>query len=268
MSVLNIENLTMRFGGVTAVDAVGLTADADAITSIIGPNGAGKTTLFNCITGFYVPTEGKMTLTLPGKSPLRLEKMKGHRIAKAGVSRTFQNIRLFPRMTALENLLVAQHNALMKASLFSIAGLLHLPRYQKAEAEAVERAKYWLEKTRLYKKADTPAGDLPYGEQRHLEIARAMCMQPAVLCLDEPAAGLNPKESVDLTTLLQEIKEDHIWLFCLLNMTWGSSWVFPIRLSCWSTAARLLMARRNKSRMTLRLFARIWVMKTRNMWRE
>ncbi len=205
-SLLEIKNLTMRFGGVTAVDDVSFTANGGDITAVIGPNGAGKTTLFNCITGFYKPTEGQMLLNLD--KTRYLHQMKGHHIASAGVARTFQNIRLFPKMTALENLLVAQHNALMKASFYSVAGVLGLPRYKQAEKTAIERAKYWLEKTNLLSKADHAAGDLPYGEQRHLEIARAMCMQPKMLCLDEPAAGLNPKESFELKELIKKIRDE------------------------------------------------------------
>ncbi len=204
-ALLDVRNLTMRFGGLVAIDDVSLTAQNGQITAIIGPNGAGKTTLFNCLTGFYKPTSGSITLN---NSPhnFALHTMQGHRIAaEAKVGRTFQNIRLFPKMTVLENLCVAQHNALMKASCFSFAGLLGLSSYKKAEVEAVERAQYWLDKINIIDKADWPAENLPYGDQRRLEIARAMCMQPKLLCLDEPAAGLNPRESADLNKLLNDI---------------------------------------------------------------
>ena len=205
--ILQAEALTMRFGGLTAVDAVSFTAARGDITAIIGPNGAGKTTMFNCITGFYRPTEGRLRLFRDG-APADLQSLAGHRIARAGVARTFQNIRLFTGMTVLENLLVAQHNVLMKASGYTIMGLLGIGGYKAASAASVEKAKYWLDKTRLTDRADDPAGDLPYGDQRRLEIARAMCTEPLLLCLDEPAAGLNPRESLELNNLLRSIRKD------------------------------------------------------------
>ncbi|BBK31806.1 branched-chain amino acid transport system ATP-binding protein [Stella humosa] len=206
--LLSVEHLTMRFGGLTAIDDLSFTAAAREITAIIGPNGAGKTTVFNCLTGFYKPTVGRLALTHSGTTYL-LEQLDGHCIAKdAKVGRTFQNIRLFPRMTVLENLIVAQHNRLMRASGFTILGLLGHPRYARAEKEAVELARHWLERIRLTDLADRDAGNLPYGAQRRLEIARAMCTQPTLLCLDEPAAGLNPRESADLNTLLRAIRDE------------------------------------------------------------
>jgi len=208
--VLDVQHLTMRFGGLVAVNDLSFQAGRGDITAIIGPNGAGKTTVFNCITGFYKPTEGMITLKRPDGSTYLLERLPGHRIAwKAKVARTFQNIRLFSGMTVLENLLVAQHNSLMLASGFTFLGVLGIGGYASAEREAVERAKYWLEKTRLIHRADDPAGDLPYGDQRRLEIARAMCIEPVLLCLDEPAAGLNPRESLELNELLLSIRKDH-----------------------------------------------------------
>jgi len=197
----------MRFGGLIAINELSLTARQSEITAIIGPNGAGKTTFFNCLTGFYKPTSGSLTLTPPAGGSWPLHKMQGFRIAKiARVARTFQNIRLFAGMTVLENLLVAQHNRLMRASLWSIAGLLHLPSYRRAEDEAVEKARLWLQRIGLEAEADSLAGALPYGAQRRLEIARAMCSDPALLCLDEPAAGLNPRESLELNDLLLDIR--------------------------------------------------------------
>jgi branched-chain amino acid transport system ATP-binding protein len=205
--LLEVEHLTMRFGGLVAVDDVSFVAGAAAITAIIGPNGAGKTTVFNCLTGFYKPTVGRLTLHQPTGDVL-LERMEGYRIAKqAGVARTFQNIRLFPRMTVLENLVVAQHNRLMRASGFTFLGLLGVAGYRRAEKEAVEFAHLWLEKVGLADRADWEAAALPYGAQRRLEIARAMCIRPTLLCLDEPAAGLNPHESAELNRILLEIRD-------------------------------------------------------------
>ena len=204
--ILEAERLTMRFGGLTAVDTVSFTAMRGDITAIIGPNGAGKTTMFNCITGFYRPTEGALRLHRDG-TPVELQRLPGHRIARAGVARTFQNIRLFPGMTALENLLVAQHNTLMAATGFGIGGLLGMSGYRRAERAAIEKATAWLEATGLIERADDPAGALPYGQQRRLEIARAMCTDPVLLCLDEPAAGLNPRESDELSALLRRIRD-------------------------------------------------------------
>ena len=209
--LLEVDHLTMRFGGLVAIDDVSFTAWQKEITAIIGPNGAGKTTVFNCLTGFYQPTVGRLALTPPdSKKIFLLERMEGFRIAQqAHVARTFQNIRLFPAMSVLENLVVAQHNALMKASAWTLAGLLGLKRYRNAEKQAVEFASYWLEQTGLIELANTSAGSLPYGDQRKLEIARAMCTRPVLLCLDEPAAGLNPKESAELNELLLKIRDEH-----------------------------------------------------------
>ena len=208
--LLKVDHLTMRFGGLTAVGDLSFEAQAGQITALIGPNGAGKTTVFNCITGFYKPTEGMITLTQPDGKKLLLERLPGHDINwKGRVARTFQNIRLFGGMTLLENLLVAQHNVLMNASGLSILGIFGAPSYKRAEKEAIELAEYWLEKTGLIARADDAAADLPYGDQRRLEIARAMCTKPLLLCLDEPAAGLNPRESLLLNDLLISICRDH-----------------------------------------------------------
>jgi branched-chain amino acid transport system ATP-binding protein len=209
--LLRVEHLTMRFGGLVAVNDVSFAAQDRQITAIIGPNGAGKTTVFNCLTGFYKPSEGLMGLTHrdSGREYL-LERMEGFRIAqRARVARTFQNIRLFPKMTVLENLVVAQHNGLMRASGYTVWGLFGLNVYRRAERLAVEKAKYWLDRTGLTARADEDAGNLPYGDQRRLEIARAMCIDPVVLCLDEPAAGLNPRESAALNELLLFIRDEH-----------------------------------------------------------
>ncbi|MBI1942922.1 MAG: ABC transporter ATP-binding protein [Betaproteobacteria bacterium] len=208
--LLSVEHLTMRFGGLVAVDNVSFDAPATSITAVIGPNGAGKTTVFNCLTGFYKPTSGCMRLRHPAHSEFLLERMEGHAIpAKAGVARTFQNIRLFPGMSVLENLLVAQHNVLMRASGYTIGALLGVGGYAAAERRAIDRARYWLERVRLTDRADADAGSLPYGAQRRLEIVRAMCTGPVMLCLDEPAAGLNPRESAELNELLTVIRDEH-----------------------------------------------------------
>jgi branched-chain amino acid transport system ATP-binding protein len=208
--LLTVERLTMRFGGLVAIDDVTFTARAREITGIIGPNGAGKTTLFNCITGFYKPTVGRITLSTPGHPAYLLEQMDGYVIAKkARVARTFQNIRLFAGMSVLENLMVAQHNKLMRASGMTVLGLFGLPVYRHAERAAKEKAVHWLERVKLIDYADVSAGNLPYGAQRRLEIARAMCTDPVLLCLDEPAAGLNPRESAELNQLLMSIRDEY-----------------------------------------------------------
>lgn len=209
-TLLEVERLTMRFGGLIAINDVSFSAKSRQITGVIGPNGAGKTTLFNCITGFYKPTVGRIALrNNAGGAPFLLERMDGFRIGqKAKVARTFQNIRLFSGMSVLENLMVAQHNKLMHASGWTVLGLLGLPSFRHAEAAAKDLAVKWLERIKLSHVADEPAGSLPYGDQRRLEIARAMCTEPVLLCLDEPAAGLNPKESADLNALLLSIRDE------------------------------------------------------------
>ena len=230
-TVLRVEHLTMRFGGLVAVDDLGFEVKRGAITALIGPNGAGKTTVFNCITGFYKPTEGRIALARGGDAVWRglesltdsgkrglaapdgalflLERMPDYLVARqARVARTFQNIRLFGGMTVLENLLVAQHNALMLASGYTVLGLLGLPPYASAERAALDKARGWLDRFGLIERADDPAGVLPYGAQRRLEIARAMCADPVLLCLDEPAAGLNPRESAELNELLLVVRDE------------------------------------------------------------
>jgi branched-chain amino acid transport system ATP-binding protein len=207
--ILTVEHLSMRFGGIVAVNDLSFTAQRREITALIGPNGAGKTTVFNCITGFYRPTGGGMRLVHDDGAAFQLERLHDFRISKtAKVARTFQNIRLFPGMTALENLMVAQHNPLMRASGFTFLGLLGAPSFREAEARAIDFARQWLERIGLVDRADDAAGNLPYGDQRRLEIARAMCSEPALLCLDEPAAGLNASESAALSELLLAIRND------------------------------------------------------------
>jgi branched-chain amino acid transport system ATP-binding protein len=206
--LLEVEHLTMRFGGLVAIDDLSFTAYENEITAIIGPNGAGKTTVFNCLTGFYKPTIGQLTFHGDKRERVLLEQMEGFRIARAGVARTFQNIRLFGQMSVLENLVVAQHNELMRASGYTVLGVLGFPSYRRAEEQAVELARSWLERIDLVGRADWDAMHLPYGQQRRLEIARAMCTRPKLLCLDEPAAGLNPRETADLGRLLRTIRDE------------------------------------------------------------
>jgi branched-chain amino acid transport system ATP-binding protein len=231
-TVLRVEHLTMRFGGLVAVDDLSFTAKESDITALIGPNGAGKTTVFNCITGFYRPSEGRIalrhgdaaawdwlealtdsgerSLARPGGELHLLERMPDYLVTQqARIARTFQNIRLFPGMTVLENLLVAQHNRLMVASGYSLLGILGFPSFAAAERAAIEKARTWLDRVGLTARADDAAGDLPYGAQRRLEIARAMCTDPVLLCLDEPAAGLNARESAELNELLRAIRDNY-----------------------------------------------------------
>ena len=221
-AILTVEHLTMRFGGLTAVSDLSFAARAQEITALIGPNGAGKTTLFNCITGFYKPTVGRLQLAHPDGASFLLERLPGFRIARqARVARTFQNVRLFAGMTLLENLLVAQHNALMHASGFTVLGLFGAPGYARAEAAAIDKARYWLDRVGLAARADEAAGALPYGAQRRLEIARALCTDPVLLCLDEPAAGLNNRESSELNAFLRAIRDEHSTSILLIEHDMG-----------------------------------------------
>jgi branched-chain amino acid transport system ATP-binding protein len=208
-TILSVDGLSMRFGGIVAVNNLCFDAGRRKITALIGPNGAGKTTVFNCITGFYKPSGGSIALNHDDGKTIQLERLNDFRISKqARVARTFQNIRLFPGMTALENLMVAQHNALMRASGLTFLGLIGAPSWRAAEANAIELARTWLMRIGLLERADDAAGNLPYGDQRRLEIARAMCTEPALLCLDEPAAGLNARESAALSELLLSIRAE------------------------------------------------------------
>lgn len=200
-SLLQVSDLTMRFGGLLAVNQVSLYLSAGEIVSLIGPNGAGKTTIFNCLTGFYKPAGGEVLLR--GKP---IQGLSGQAIAKRGMIRTFQHVRLFKEMTVIENLLVAQHQH-HKSGL--LAGLLTLPSFRRDQREAMENAIVWLDRTGLTSVANRQAGNLAYGQQRRLEIARCMVTRPDILMLDEPAAGLNPKETDDLDALIIELRAKH-----------------------------------------------------------
>jgi branched-chain amino acid transport system ATP-binding protein len=209
VSLVEISGLSKRFGGLLAVDRVHFSIYEKHITALIGPNGAGKTTVFNCLTGFYRPTAGRITARVNG-AEVDLAKLPPDKVAShAGLARTFQNIRLFRRLSVLENLLAAQHRGLMQASAFSLAGLLGLPSWRRAEGAAIDKARFWLNELGITHHANDAAGSLPYGVQRRVEIARALCMDPQLLCLDEPAAGLNPKESAQLAFFLQRLRDQH-----------------------------------------------------------
>jgi branched-chain amino acid transport system ATP-binding protein len=228
--LLEVQKISLRFGGIIALSEVELSVAEGSITAIIGPNGAGKTTLFNCITGFYRPQSGAILLRGQaghehvdlvgllggGRKSLRtpwrsLKKVLNgyfggtHLVARAGIARTFQNIRLFQDMTVIENLLIAQHRNLNRNV---IAGLLNLPSYRASERSALQRAYHWLDIIGLSSLANQSAGSLSYGNQRRLEIARAMCTNPRLICLDEPAAGLNPKETDELSTLIRRLRDE------------------------------------------------------------
>lgn len=228
-AILSVEHLMMDFGGIKALEDVSLNVARGSITALIGPNGAGKTTVFNCLTGFYKATGGRIVLDMNGQvtdiarmlgeaigladlgKPSRLgyrlyHQMFGgvHMVNRAGLARTFQNIRLFRDMSVVENLLVAQHGRVNRGLL---AGILNTRAYRRAEQEALDRAFYWLELVELADRANHLAGALSYGQQRRLEIARAMCTQPALLCLDEPAAGLNPAETQSLGAIIRHLRD-------------------------------------------------------------
>ena len=199
--MLEVQNLSMRFGGLLAVDQVSVDVREHEIVSIIGPNGAGKTTVFNCISGFYKPTGGK--ILFQGQE---IQGKPDYKISRLGMVRTFQHVRLFSKMTVVENLLVAQHRHLNTNLL---AGLLKTPDYRERERKSLERARYWLDRVGLLEMANWEAGNLAYGQQRRLEIARCMVTEPKLLMLDEPAAGLNPAETKELDQLIVSLKEDY-----------------------------------------------------------
>ena len=199
--LLEADDLSMRFGGLLAVDQVALKVRLGEIVSIIGPNGAGKTTVFNCLTGFYKPTGG--VVRFKGKA---IQQLPGFKISRLALVRTFQNVRLFKSMTVLENLLVAQHRHL-NTNLLS--GLFKTPAFRRSEQKALEQSEYWLDKVGLSEFANREAGNLAYGQQRRLEIARCMVTRPELLMLDEPAAGLNPNETAELNALISDLRKNH-----------------------------------------------------------
>ncbi|TPG80729.1 ABC transporter ATP-binding protein [Pseudomonas arsenicoxydans] len=230
-AILRVENLMMHFGGIKALKDVNLEVERSSITALIGPNGAGKTTVFNCLTGFYKPSGGRIQLNTRKRdtniikilgepfqmtdfvNPLKFAsrlwfKMFGgtHLVNRAGLARTFQNIRLFKEMSVIENLLVVQH---MEANRNLLAGAFNTPGYRRTEKELIKNAFRWLEFVDLGEFANRLAGELSYGQQRRLEIARAMCTNPELVCLDEPAAGLNPAETLKLTTIIRDLRDIH-----------------------------------------------------------
>lgn len=204
--LLSVNNLSMRFGGLQALRDIQFQIERNKITGLIGPNGAGKTTLFNCLTGFYRPTQGTISLHASDGQNVRPLPKKSYQVARLGIARTFQNIRLFKEMTVIENLLIAQHRT-VNNNIFS--GCLRLAGFATKETQALKTAYAWLDFFHLTSQANQLAGTLSYGQQRHLEIARALCTEPQLLCLDEPAAGMNPQETLQLRQLIQQLITDH-----------------------------------------------------------
>jgi branched-chain amino acid transport system ATP-binding protein len=203
--VLDVKHLIMDFGGLRALDSIDLEVGSNEIVALIGPNGAGKTTFFNCITGMYEPTKGDMIVYPPGKEATRLNKLKPNIVTEHGLARTFQNIRLFQKMTVLENVMVARHCRTKSG----IAGaILRDSKTRKEESDMVEFSYNLLEKVGLAAFVNDIAKELPYGAQRRLEIARAMATEPFLLLLDEPAAGMNPKETNELDRLIMKLREE------------------------------------------------------------
>ena len=206
--VLDVRNLGIDFGGLTAVDSFNITIGPTEISGLIGPNGAGKTTIFNLLTGVYQPTRGSVLI-----NGIDIKGMPIHKVNKLGIARTFQNIRLFSDMSAIDNVKVGMHNS-VKCSF--LASLLHLPSYYKAEKQATQKAMELLEFMGLGDVADVKAGSLPYGVQRRLEIVRALATNPSIILLDEPAAGMNPSETAELMHQIRRIRDTfHIAIFLI-----------------------------------------------------
>ena len=204
-TILDINDFSMVFGGLRAVDHVNMNIREGEIVALIGPNGAGKTTLFNCVTGVYTPSEGDITVSSPSDKVIRTNGMRPHRITELGLARTFQNIRLFSTMTALENVMIGRHPKL-KAGIFG--AIFRDPRTRREEEQVIEDSLAILRKLGLEKHANEPASSLPYGDQRLLEIARAMATEPQLLLLDEPAAGMNPQETRELDDTITRIRDE------------------------------------------------------------
>ena len=203
--ILEVKNLTKNFGGLCAVSNVSMKINSGELIGLIGPNGAGKTTLFNLLTGVYEPSSGLIEWNEDGKK-VQLGGLKPYKVTAHGISRTFQNIRLFKAMTVLENVKVAMHRNVRYGTL---AAILRLPSYYNEEKWVHEKALELLKEVGLYSKRDELASNLPYGQQRRLEIARALATQPKILYLDEPAAGMNPQETADLTDLIDQIRKKY-----------------------------------------------------------
>lgn len=203
MSLLKVSDLTKNFGGLCAVNKVNLEINDQELIGLIGPNGAGKTTLFNLLTGVYEPSEGKIELNVNGTMK-SIGGMKPYAVTALGLARTFQNIRLFKNLTVIDNVKIAMHKNIKYGV---IAGILRLPSYYNEEERVEKEALELLKVVHLENKKDELAKNLPYGEQRKLEIARALATNPKLLFLDEPAAGMNPQETAELTELIHQIKE-------------------------------------------------------------
>jgi branched-chain amino acid transport system ATP-binding protein len=203
--LLTISALTMDFGGIRALDHLDLRIHPGEIAALIGPNGAGKTTFFNCLTGIYIPTGGDLLLTPPGRPPRRLNGLKPNRITEQGLARTFQNIRLFPNMTVLENVMIGRH---CRTHARILGAIFRNPATIREEKAIVGMSLALLERVGLADQADEFAKNLPYGAQRRLEIARALATEPLLLLLDEPAAGMNPQETLELDQLITSMKND------------------------------------------------------------
>jgi branched-chain amino acid transport system ATP-binding protein len=203
--ILQVTELTMDFGGLRALDHLDLEINPGEIVALIGPNGAGKTTFFNCITGIYSPTAGIMLIRPPGKKSRKLNGLKPNRVTENGLARTFQNIRLFPNMTVLENVMIGRH---CRSSSGIVGAILKRASTRQEEAQIVEHSYLVLEKIGLAGFVNEFAKNLPYGAQRRLEIARAMATEPFLLLLDEPAAGMNPHETQELDELIVKLREE------------------------------------------------------------
>jgi len=203
--LLDVQNLTMDFGGLRAIDRVSLQARKGEVVALIGPNGAGKTTLFNCITGIYKPTAGDILITPPGQETRRINHLKTHQITAQGLARTFQNIRLFQEMTVLENVMMGRH---CRSTAGVLAAVLRDSRTRREERDIVERSYAILREIELAPQVNELAKNLPYGAQRRLEIARALATDPFLLLLDEPAAGMNPRETKELEEVIRQICDE------------------------------------------------------------